>query len=80
MGPLHEYAVASVAEPVSVNVLPEHNVVADAEAETEIGVLLTVTLAVVAVVLPQLLLAVSVYTPAEAGVTTKPAGLRSVEA
>ena len=68
-----------MAVPVSVRVLPAQSVVADGVAVTVVGLVLTFTVAVVAIVLPQLLVAVSVYMPAEAVLTVKPAGLRSVD-
>ena len=60
LGPLHEYVVAPVAEPVSVSVAPVHRDVADGVADTAFGAVLIVIAAVVAVVDPQLLLATNV--------------------
>ena len=59
-GPLHEYDVAPVAAPVSVNVLPEHIDVADGVAVTLVGTLFTVTGVVVIVDVPHPLAAESV--------------------
>ena len=79
MGPLHEKDVAPVAVPVSDIVLPLHSAEGDAVAVTEVGTVRIMIEGVVAVVLPQLLVAVSVYTPAESVVVTMPAGLRLVD-
>lgn len=57
LGPLHANDVAPVAAPVSVNVLPVHNVVEDDVAETPDGEVLIVTAVVATVVVPQLLVA-----------------------
>jgi hypothetical protein len=54
-------------------------VVGDAVAVTPVGIVRIMILAVVAEVLPQLLVAVSVYTPADEVVVMIPAGLRLVE-
>lgn len=56
--------------------LPVHNEVGEAVALTADGTVLIVTAEVVASVLPQALVAVSVYTPAESVVTETEAGLR----
>ena len=53
-----------VAVPVSVRFAPLHIGLGVAEAVTDVGVVLTVTAVVTAVVLPQELVAVIVYTPA----------------
>ena len=78
-GPLHEYDVAPVAVPVSVRVLPTHRLVADGVADTAEGTVFTVSAVVVIVVLPQALVAVSVYTPVATVPAVKLAGLRSVD-
>jgi hypothetical protein len=49
--------VAFVPAPVKVSVLPEHKGLGDALALTEVGVALTVTAVVVAVVVPHELIA-----------------------
>jgi len=59
--------------------VPVHNVVADAAAIGEVGAVFTVTMSVVAVVLPHGLVAVSVYIPEDNVPTVMAAGLRSVE-
>ena len=63
--------------PLSVIVPPTHTVDA-AVAEMPVGAVPIVIAEVVAIVLPQLLDAVSVYIPAEAVFTVNAAGLRSV--
>ena len=67
--------IGLVAVPVSVRVAPLHTDNGDAVAVTNVGVLLTVTEAVVAVALPHILVAVRVYTPADKVVVITPAGL-----
>ena len=59
-GPLQLQLVAPVAAPVNVNVEPVHTGFGVADAVTAAGVEFTVTLAVVAVVVPQLLTALKV--------------------
>ena len=57
--------------PIATDVLPE--------IAATVGTVITATDVVVAVVVPQLLVADSVYTPADAVPTVKAAGLRLVE-
>lgn len=71
--------IGLVAVPVSVSVAPLHSVVADGVAVTAVGAAFTVTDAVVAVVLPQPLVAVSVYIPLDKVVVVMAAGLRLVD-
>ena len=63
-----------VADPVNVRLLPEHIGFGDALALTADGTTFTVTVDVVAVAVPQVLVAASVYIPALAVVTAKAAG------
>ena len=78
-GPLQLYELAPVAAAVMVRVLPTHNVVAEGVVVTPVGAVSTDSTVVVDSVLPHGLVAVSVYTPAEAVLTVNAAGLRSVE-
>jgi hypothetical protein len=71
--------IGLVAVPVSVRVAPLHTDNGDAVAVTNVGVLFTVTEAVVAVALPHILVAVSVYTPADKVVVMIPVGLSTAE-
>ena len=59
--------------------MPEHKLVADGVADTDEGSTLITSVPVVAVVLPHALVAVSVYTPADAVPTVKLAGLSNVD-
>ncbi len=68
-----------VAELVSARLAPEHIGLGVADALTADGTTFTVTAAVVADVLPQTLVAVTVYTPASAVVTANAAGFCDVE-
>ena len=78
-GPPHEKPVAPVAEPLSVNMAPEQRIVAEGTALTTDGTVLMVIAVVVVVVLPQTLVAVNVYTPAEAVLVVIAAGLATDE-
>lgn len=78
LGPLQEYEVASAAVPVKVSDVPTHTVVADAVAVTDDGTVVIVN-AAVASVLPHMLVAVSVYTPADSALVANAVGFRSVE-
>lgn len=60
IGPLQPQLVAPVAAPVNVRVPPTQTGLGDAEGVTPVGALLTTTLDVVAVVVPQLFIALSV--------------------
>ena len=68
-----------VAVPVRVSVAPLHNGVPDGVAVTAVGLSFTVTNAVVPVVLPQPLVAVSVYTPVDNVPVVMAAGFRLVD-
>ncbi len=68
-----------VAEPVNVRLAPEQIGLGVADALTADGTTFTVTAAVVADVLPQAFVAVTVYTPASAVVTAKADGFWLVE-
>ena len=57
LGPDHDHEVAPVAAPVRVSVEPEHTGFGDAVALTDVGVVFTVTTAVVAVTVPHELIA-----------------------
>lgn len=63
LGPVHEYEVAPVAVPVSVRLLPTIIGLGFASALTPEGNTFTVTTAVVALVVPQVFIADTVYTP-----------------
>jgi hypothetical protein len=71
--------VAPVALLVKVRLLPAQSDEGDAFAVTEAGATLTVTAAVVAVVEPHELVAVTVYIPALEAVTAKADGFCAVE-
>lgn len=58
--------------------MPMHSEVAEGVAVTDTGLVLMV-MAIVEDTIPQLLVAVNVYTPAEAVFTVNAAGLRSVD-
>jgi hypothetical protein len=66
--------VLLVAELVNVRFEPEHIGLGDALADTADGTTFTVTTDVVAVVVPQALVAATVYIPALAVVTAKATG------
>ncbi len=68
-----------MAELVSVKLEPEHIGLGVADADTADGTTFTVTVAVVADVLPQALVAVTVYTPASAVVTANADGFWLVD-
>ncbi len=68
-----------VAELVSVRLAPEQIGLGVALADTADGTTLTVTVEVVAVVLPQAFVAVTVYIPASAVVTANADGFCDVE-
>ncbi len=68
-----------MAELVSVKLEPLHIGLGVALALTALGTTFTVTVDVVAEVEPQVLVAVTVYTPASAVVTAKAAGFCAVE-
>ncbi len=68
-----------VAEPVNVRLAPEQIGLGVALADTADGTTLTVTVDVVADVLPQAFVAVTVYTPASAAVTANADGFCDVE-
>lgn len=59
--------------------MPEHKLVADGVADTADGADNIIIAAVVAVAVPQLLVADNVYTPADAVPTVNVAGFRSVD-
>ncbi len=68
-----------VAELVNVRLAPEQIGLGVADADTADGTTFTVTAEVVADVLPQALVAVTVYTPASAVVTANADGFCDVE-
>ncbi len=68
-----------VAVLVSVRFEPEHIGLGVALALTALGTTFTVTVDVVALVLPHTLVAVTVYTPPSAVVTAKAAGFCAVD-
>lgn len=68
-----------IAEPVKDRAAPEHSKVDERSAASEPGTVFSISISVVAEVLPQAFVAVRVYMPADAVFTVMAAGLRSAE-